>query len=331
MRLSHFLYIVAMIAITMALLRNPVAQVFVIVFVTGLGEIIFGLMAVMGLFQTIGALGEARGLTERHGQEARRQPRASCWPSAPRRCAAGCSSGFGFSFCWCDRTATRFRHSLPWTSSVATVPNAETRDTSPSRKRRWWHRLPLRLSVRALMVLVLIFAVWLGWLVRSARIQRNAVAAIERAYGSVDFDWQVVHAAPSGPGFDPIRLGFCPDDVFSVDENRRPWAPEWLVERLGPDYFGNVHTVYLGNTDQDLDPTRVDTTAIMAEVARLDRVECLWFDQAYRPVSEAAIAHVGRLTKAEGARFPYRQRRAARERQSPDWTGQPRIPSSQWN
>jgi hypothetical protein len=43
----------------------------------------------------------------------------------------------------------------------------------------------LRFSVRGMIVLVLVVGVSLGWLVRSARIQREAVAAIKKAGGSV--------------------------------------------------------------------------------------------------------------------------------------------------
>ena len=43
----------------------------------------------------------------------------------------------------------------------------------------------LRLSVRALMVVVLVLAVVLGWFVHRAQVQREAVAAIEKAGGKV--------------------------------------------------------------------------------------------------------------------------------------------------
>jgi internalin A len=49
-----------------------------------------------------------------------------------------------------------------------------------------WRRY-LRFSVRGLIVLVLMIGLGLGWLVRSARIQREAVAAINRAGGSVHY------------------------------------------------------------------------------------------------------------------------------------------------
>lgn len=47
----------------------------------------------------------------------------------------------------------------------------------------------MRFSVRGLMVFVLLFGVWLGQLVRSARIQREAVAAVTNHFGSVEYDW----------------------------------------------------------------------------------------------------------------------------------------------
>ena len=51
----------------------------------------------------------------------------------------------------------------------------------------------LRLSVRELMVLVLVVGAGLGWMVRSARIQREAVEAIKSAGGTVRYDWEWNH------------------------------------------------------------------------------------------------------------------------------------------
>jgi hypothetical protein len=48
----------------------------------------------------------------------------------------------------------------------------------------------LRFSVRGLIVLVLVVGGWLGWTVRSSRIQRDAVAAIRKADRSVSYDWE---------------------------------------------------------------------------------------------------------------------------------------------
>ena len=47
----------------------------------------------------------------------------------------------------------------------------------------------LRFSVRGLIVLVVMTGAGLSWLVRSAHIQRDAVAAISNAGGDVAYDW----------------------------------------------------------------------------------------------------------------------------------------------
>jgi hypothetical protein len=48
----------------------------------------------------------------------------------------------------------------------------------------------LRFSVRGLIVLALVIAAGLGWVVRQAHIQRDAVAAIKKAGGWVQYDWE---------------------------------------------------------------------------------------------------------------------------------------------
>ena len=87
--------------------------------------------------------------------------------------------------------------------------------------RPWWSYV--RMSVRGLIVLVLLIGAGLGWIVRSARIQRNAVVAIEKAGGSVSYDWERSNGndVPGG----------------------KPWAPRWLVDLVGVDYFGHVTAV----------------------------------------------------------------------------------------
>lgn len=62
MRLWHVIFGVAATAMVMALLRDPAGRAFVIVSVTGTGFVFLGLAAVMALFQTVGALGEAKSL-----------------------------------------------------------------------------------------------------------------------------------------------------------------------------------------------------------------------------------------------------------------------------
>ena len=65
--------------------------------------------------------------------------------------------------------------------------------------RRPWRRFA-RFSVRGLVSLILLIGAVLGWLVRSAHIQRDAVAAIRRAGGSVMYDWQWKNGEPNANG-----------------------------------------------------------------------------------------------------------------------------------
>ena len=64
MRIWHLVGLTAGAALVFTLARDPLTRVLLFVFATGLGEVYLGLAAVMSLFRTIGALGEARGLLE---------------------------------------------------------------------------------------------------------------------------------------------------------------------------------------------------------------------------------------------------------------------------
>ena len=69
-----------------------------------------------------------------------------------------------------------------------TTPAEEQVGTGRPRRR-------YRLSVQAVMAVVLILAVLLGWFVRRAQVQREAVAAIEKSGGQVVYYWQKTPAA----------------------------------------------------------------------------------------------------------------------------------------
>ena len=87
---------------------------------------------------------------------------------------------------------------------------------------RPWKRF-LRFNVRGLIVLVLVLGAGLGWMVRSARVQRDAVAAITKTGGSVRYS--SVWTSNSTP------------------ETRQPWVPKWLEKAIGADYFAHVSVV----------------------------------------------------------------------------------------
>ncbi len=134
----------------------------------------------------------------------------------------------------------------------------------PGSKRRRF-----RISLRGLMVLVLVLGGGLGWVVHQARVQRDAVAVIERTRGRIGYNWQ---QRPDGE-FDP---------------QGKPPAPKWLVDRLGPDYFGHVVWVILGKQAGD---------AEMAHVLRLHRLK-IFVDNG-SGVTDAQALRLGNMTHLE--------------------------------
>ncbi len=133
---------------------------------------------------------------------------------------------------------------------------------------RPWQRF-LRFSLRGLIILVLVIGAWLGWLVRSARIQREAVAAIAKAGGYVKYDWE-------WQSLSPIPTG-------------KPMYPRWLVDCLGVDYFGNVSYVHFDHNPQAGD-------ADLAGLRGLNRLEQLYLCDTNS--TDAGLAHVSGLIPA---------------------------------
>jgi hypothetical protein len=116
------------------------------------------------------------------------------------------------------------------------------------------------------MILVLLLGGGIGWIVRGVRIQREAVAAIEAAGGRVVYDWQWKRGRRV-PG-------------------ARPWAPGWLVDHLGVDFFGSVIQVFLDDRGTDLE---------LSHVGRLRRLEIL--DLRSSDVTDAGLGRLGALTR----------------------------------
>ena len=134
----------------------------------------------------------------------------------------------------------------------------------------------LRFSVRGLIVLVLLVGVWLGWIVRIARIQREAVAAIMGAGGGVKYDWERER-----------RRG-------KVIPGGRPRAPKWLADLVGVDYFGHVNRVGLGRSLSD---------TVMREVGRLTQLEHLsLYDSS---PTDTGLVHLKGLTKLRELNFVF--------------------------
>jgi internalin A len=143
-----------------------------------------------------------------------------------------------------------------------------------------------------MIVLVLIFGAGLGWVVRSARIQREAVAAIQKAGGGVLYSWEWQEG----------------DDIWG----EKPWPPEWLAKRIGIDYFDHVVVVYVHSTSRISDDEMVSigdlaslkelcldgssvTDAGLANLKRLNGLRRLELD--HTQVTDAGLKYLKRLTK----------------------------------
>jgi internalin A len=130
-------------------------------------------------------------------------------------------------------------------------------------------RTLLSFSVRGMIVLVLVIGVWLGWIVRSARIQRVAVTAIEKERGTVYYDWEFSNGDYSQEG--------------------NPAAPDWLINLIGADYFGLVTAVSL----YSLSTETFDT--VIVQVGNLTRLQTLNLEGS--SISDAGLARLHGLTE----------------------------------
>src|SRR5262249_48244116 len=63
MRLWHLFVFIMVMGMVLAIARDPVGRIAMIVFVTALGEVVIGTTAILALFQTIGSLAEAVATT----------------------------------------------------------------------------------------------------------------------------------------------------------------------------------------------------------------------------------------------------------------------------
>jgi internalin A len=156
----------------------------------------------------------------------------------------------------------------------------------PACRRRWF-----RISVRALILLVFVFAVWLGHAVHRARLQRDAVVAVERAGGAIRYDWQ----------FQNGRL----------IARATPRVPRWLVDFLGIDHFGNVVAVDLRGCGHIIDLSKTwegesipcDTDQVLAHVGNLGRLEDLCLEGS--SVSDTGLERLEGLSRLRRLNLDY--------------------------
>jgi hypothetical protein len=161
-------------------------------------------------------------------------------------------------------------------------------ETNPIPPRR--QRLRPRLSLRALMVVVLIIGGWLGWIVHRARVQREVVLAIKQAGGRVFYDSE--------------------SDVDTVPK-RTIWAPRWLVESLGIDQFSSVSAVWFNKPGADevaghlarlpaLDLVNFDESDLSdSGLSRLRGLDLHYVSLFQTKVTDAGVRHVRAMTNLE--------------------------------
>lgn len=138
-------------------------------------------------------------------------------------------------------------------------------------------RKGLRLSLGAMMIVVLGIGGVLGWVAHRAHVQRDAVAAItmfrRNTRGSVYYDWQFV--------------------AGQSDKDAKPRGPKWLRDAIGPDVFDTVVMVNIegDNVDDEL----------LENVGKLHGVE--WFTiqgHAAPDLTPAGMAQLRTLSRLKG-------------------------------
>ena len=154
-------------------------------------------------------------------------------------------------------------------------------------------RKRLRLSLGAMMLIVLGIGGVLGWVVHRAHVQRDAVAAIttlrRNTRGSVYYDWQFVagqSAKSPGPKWISEALG-------KFDGNAKPRGPKWMRDAFGPDLFDTVVKVHIegDNVDDEL----------LKNVGKFHSVE--WFTiqgHASPDLTPAGMAQLRTLSRLKG-------------------------------
>ena len=135
---------------------------------------------------------------------------------------------------------------------------------------RPWRRF-LRFSVRGLIVVVLVVGGWLGWIVRSARIQREAIAGIKEDGGSTYYDRAFY-----------LQMRFDHGSYLQYGEfsSGSVWPPKWLVDAIGVDYFANVAQVFI----------RHPSDAVLSHVEKLGKVRAISIIEI-KEMSDASLSH----------------------------------------
>jgi len=153
--------------------------------------------------------------------------------------------------------------------------------TLAKRKRRWW-QFNLKTLLAGTMVVSVVFAC-LGVNLRRARDQMEAVTAIEKLGGMVNYDYQWDESA-----------GY-------YDASRQPRGPSWLRKWLGGDFFDSVVAVNMvsggiGSASGILSLGKA-TDADLVHVERLRKLK--WLSLQRMKVTDDGLMHLNGLTNLE--------------------------------
>jgi hypothetical protein len=150
------------------------------------------------------------------------------------------------------------------------------------------------MSVRAMLVLVLMIGLPLGWWSRNAQIQRAAVRKIDALNAAVIYEFEVLDEGRATPEAEYrvflAKLGAgatvqAPDSPAANNRPEEPWK-EWTRTNLGVDYVDAVTQVIAehSSTIRDVD---------LATLAEFPKLELLNLGET--PIGDAGLVHLATL------------------------------------
>ena len=139
---------------------------------------------------------------------------------------------------------------------------------------------PIRYSLRGFLFVTLGFSACLGMYLRSARLQHVTVLEIQRAGGSVHYDFEI-------------------DDALRFNPGHRSCIPTWLLSARGTDVFHSIVFVQMSDHVERgtlVKPQRV-TDEWLRSLDRCRKVRVLVLDGSQ--LTDGAFAQIGKLRDLE--------------------------------
>ncbi len=93
-----------------------------------------------------------------------------------------------------------------------------------------------QISVRSLLVIVTLLAVWLAYRTNAARQQQRDAAVIRAAGGAIYYDWMLKPIYDAEGNVPYLKVIKDPDAIA---------APKWLRKSIGDEYFQHVAQIHL--------------------------------------------------------------------------------------